>query len=122
MIPSLTTAIHKRQHSQNDEGITSSYALFVDGDDNYFLYNDNVKNIGKFDPSTWKAYRPATKEGVVVYTKLDKNGEKVKKDLFSSKESGMTAIPKLWERMDDKSMMIYVIRGKKVQFGKLTKK
>lgn len=117
-----TTAIHKSQRSQNDGGIASSYALFVDGDDNYFLYNDNVKNIGKFDPSTWKPYTPSAKTGVVVYTKLDKNGEKVKKDLFSAKESGMIAIPKLWERMDENSMMIYVGRGKKVQFGKLTKK
>lgn len=117
-----STAIHKKQLSQDDGGYALGYALFVDGEDLYFIYNDNIKNTGKFDPSKWLTYAPSAKKGIVVYTKVDENGETVKKELFSSKELGMIAVPKIFTTISDDSMVAYVRKGRKSQFGVMKKK
>jgi uncharacterized protein YxeA len=117
-----STAIHKKQASQDDGGYALGYALFVDGEDLYFIYNDHIKNTGKFDASKWVAYSPSAKNGVVVYTKVDANGEKVKKEMFTSKDVGMIAVPRVFAKISEDSMVAYMRRGRKSQFGVIKKK
>ncbi len=110
----------KRQHSTNDDGCYSSYALATVGNTIYFVFNDNMENH-LFPNEKVKNFAPrSSKKGAVTLCEIDYLGNVTKELLFSGSESGVTLVPKLSEQISTNEMFFYCKLGKKNKFGMLT--
>lgn len=115
--------IPKHQISTNDGGWKSSFYAYVSGDNLHFIFNDHVENIMSRDNEIPKLFNPHNmKKGACVFLTMDNNGKMTSEILLNNKEQGTVAIPKMCQRMDDKSHMIYCDRGKKFTLLKITEK
>ena len=113
------TKIPKRQHTTNDGGYYSSYALAVVGDKLFFIFNDNPKNL--FLPKDEAPYNfSASRELAVVIVEVNSKGESTKELLFTSERGDCLIRPKIAEQTDENEMIICGQRSKIFQYSKLT--
>lgn len=80
--------ISKNQHSVDDGGFYSSFALSMMNDNAFFVYN-------RF-PEADKALKAASdrKEAVAVMVKVDKDGNQTKREISELKNENITLMPK----------------------------
>ncbi len=71
--------IPKYQHTVNDGGFYSSYALMVEGENMYYVFNDNVKNYDPKKKPTRVYSMTSSKKAVTTIARMDIDG-KVKKE------------------------------------------
>ena len=112
--------IPKSQHSVNDEGYWSSFALSVVGDNLHFIYNDNPENLTYDGTSRLKPVRFNNSSTVVVLLTLDKDGNQTKEALFNNKDIDIIIRPKVSEQISKNEMILFGQRGKKQGFTKVT--
>jgi hypothetical protein len=98
--------VPKTQHTVNDGGFFSSYALAVVKDKLYLVFNDNPKNLLELKQGQNYNFRPH-RESVVVLVTVDKNGNTFKMKLFSSAETETVTRPKVCEQISDNEMVIF---------------
>lgn len=116
--------IKKMQVSTNDGGPYSSYVSFVDSNSMKFIFNDNVENYDA-NGIYLKDYAHLTKftkkSNVVGLAEIDLNtGEMRRKSMFSRKETGTLAIPKMFAiDYNALEMLIYTTHGNKERYGLL---
>ncbi|MFT6166367.1 MAG: hypothetical protein ACJASF_001053 [Vicingaceae bacterium] len=121
-----TEKIAKRQHTINDGGFFSSYALAIVEDKMNFIFNDNAKNLATSKMTKGKAkgvvydFTKRFKSSVAVLVQLDSDGRQVKEALFNAKEAELLIRPKVAEQISDKEMVIYGQKRKSERFGKIT--
>ena len=111
--------IAKRQHTINDGGAYSSYALMVVKDKLYFIFNDNVENLN-YDGVGKPALLSKGKKSYVVLVEMDGEGNQTREPLFSAKETGAITKPKVCEQISPEEMVLYAQKGKKNRFAQLT--
>ena len=99
------TKIPKRQVTTNDGGHFSSYAYAIQGGQIHLIYNDNVKNVTKNNPSKTFAFNG--KRSVVVQATINKDGELSRKLVSSNKAEKILTRPKSCEQIADDEMIIY---------------
>lgn len=114
--------IPKYQHTTNDNGYFSSYALMVEGNNLHFIYNDHVDNIDLDDDKgriyTW---RRGKKSSMIMYTTVDKDGNVTRTPIGSVKESDVMTRPKVCEQISDDKFVLYGQKSsKKYKFAIIT--
>jgi predicted transcriptional regulator len=123
------TRVPKFQHSVNDGGFYSSYLISMKGNQIFFLFNDNPKNMkllatanakkGKGVPV--KMMTNPKKSVALLYTVDMATGEIDSKPLFNAKSDKATILrPKLYRQINDKDIVIYGERGKNYKFGTMS--
>ena len=121
-----TEKIAKRQHTINDGGFFSSYALAIFEDKMNFIFNDNAKNLATSKMTKGKAkgviydFTKRFKSSVAVLVQLDSDGRQVKEALFNAKDAELLIRPKVAEQISDQEMVIYGQKRKTERFGKIT--
>jgi len=121
-----TEKIAKRQHTVNDDGYFSSYALMITDDKMNFIFNDNVKNLATSKMTKGKAkgqlydFTRKLKTSVAVLVQLDSDGRQVKEALFNAKEAELLIRPKVAEHISNNELVFYGQKRKTERFGKLT--
>lgn len=113
------TKIAKRQHTQNDGGMYSSYAMAIVGDKLFFIFNDNPKNL--FLPEGEAPYNfSGSKDLAVVLVEVDNTGKVDKELLFTTERGDALVRPSLGEQTGEKEMILFSQRTKIFQYSKLT--
>ncbi len=121
-----TEKIAKRQHTVNDNGLFSSYALAIVGDKLNLIFNDNAKNLATSKMTKGKAkgvvydFTKRFKSSVAVLVQIDSDGRQVKEALFNAKEAELLIRPKVAEQISNQEMVIYGQKRKTERFGKIT--
>lgn len=108
--------IQKYQHSTNDGGFYSSYAMAVIDDKAYFVFNDHIENILSPTNSPRNAYT-GKKKSVVALCELNSSGEVTRELVFPTSEVELMLIPKLCEQISADELFVYCRRIKKNKFG-----
>lgn len=116
--------IKKMQVSTNDGGPYSSYASYIDGNSMKFIFNDSRANYdenGNYVEGLSFLTRFTNKDNVVSFTEVNlSDGSLERKSLFSKKEMGTLAIPKMFE-VDyiNKHVLLYTTFRSKERYGLL---
>jgi hypothetical protein len=112
-----TQKIPKTQHTLEDGGFYSSYALAIVKGKICFIFNDNPKNIGVKESKSAN-YRPTKSVGVIV--SLDQKGNVTKQAIFGSADSEVIMRPKVCEQISNQEVILFGQRKKNQQFAILT--
>ncbi len=113
-----TTKIEKTQHSTNDGGRLSSYALQVKDDQMYLVYNESAKRY--FDKEELKKLEKKEKKAyLTLLVSIANNGEYNKEILFNNSNDRIYTVPKLCEQISDDQMIIYSVSRKGQKFGNM---
>lgn len=110
--------IPKRQVTQNDGGMYSSYTMAVVGDKLYFIFNDNPKNL--FLPEGEAPYNFGGKEIAVVLVEVDNVGKVTRELLFTTERGDAFVRPSLSEQTGDKEVILFSQKTKIFQYSKVT--
>lgn len=98
--------IPKLQVSHNDGGYYLSFAMHVTGNQLYFMFNDNPKNLNVPAGGKYK-YMGNLKKSVAVLVTMDMKGDQVRQPMFRSEDLKTYLRPKLYMVMSDKRMFLY---------------
>lgn len=113
--------IPKRQMSINDGGYYSSFAMAVNKDKLYFVYNDDEASLDSTKMSKRKYFTIGGKNTkVVAIATLDFSGKLTREILIDTKEIEVVIRPKVCEQIDDEHMLLFGERKKKEQFAVVT--
>jgi hypothetical protein len=106
--------VPKRQHTINDGGFYSSYAMALNKDKIYFVYNDNPDNLGYSGQGNVKALNQRNQ--MVTVAQINTKGE-MKRQPLSSGISEVIIRPKVCEQISYSQMLLFGQRRKTQQFG-----
>ncbi len=113
------TKIEKNQHSVNDGGYLSSYALQVIGDQLFFIFNESARTY--FEKEERKEMNRKDKKAyLTILTTVESNGEYEKEILVNVSEESTYPVPKLSGQISDNEMMLYTRKGKRRRFALAT--
>jgi hypothetical protein len=112
-----TEKIAKRQHTTNDNGFYSSYALAAVGSNLYFFFNDNPKNLEY--TGSGKVYGMNGKKSVVTMVELDSDGKQERESLFAAKDAEVMARPKVCEQISSKELILFGQKKKTQRFARI---
>ncbi len=116
--------IKKMQVSTNDGGPYSSYVSFIDSNSIKFIFNDNIENYdsnGNYLPDHAFLTKFTKKSNVVGLAEVNlSTGAMRRKSMFSRKETGTLAIPKMFAiDYHALEMLIYTTHRNKERYGLL---
>ncbi len=114
------STIPKRQHSVNDGGFFSSYALEVKGDNLYFVYNDNGENLFLAAGDKFKNTDFNGKGSIVTLANVNSDGRVVREALLDPEKRDLILRPKSCRQLQDDRMFIYATRKNDYRFGTVT--
>jgi hypothetical protein len=112
--------VPKRQHSVNDQGLYSSFALGVKGSNIYMVFNDTGENLFLRPGDKVKQFELTGKDALVVLATINKDGEVSREALFSPERREAILRPLDCVQLEDDSMFIYASRRKDFRFGAMT--
>lgn len=110
--------IPKKQVTFNDDGIYSSYALMVQDEYLYILFNDKLKNLDILENDD-KLLNFNGKRSVVASVRIARDGS-MQKSLLFDKKKGLILYPYICEQVSYDKMIIYGKVGRGYVVGKLT--
>lgn len=113
-----TTKIEKSQHSINDGGRLSSFAVKVKNDKIYLIYNENSRDF--FEDEDKKTKKKNKRTYFTLLVTLDSKGEYLKEILLNNKEEDSYTVPKLCDDINEKEFLIYNMSRKEQKFGSMT--
>lgn len=111
--------IPKSQRTTDDGGYYSSYTMAVVKDKLYFVFNDNPKNLVIEKAEKVKSFT-GNKDALAVLVEVDSDGNQRKKALFSARDSGSIARPKVCRQISKDEMIIFCERKRKHRFAKIS--
>jgi hypothetical protein len=111
--------IAKTQHTVNDGGFYSSYALAIVKGKICFIFNDNPKNLEE-DKKEGKAANYKASKSVVVIVSLDQKGNVTKQPIFNSVDVEVITRPKVCEQISNREVILFGQRKKNQQFARVT--
>jgi hypothetical protein len=111
--------IAKRQHTTEDGGFYSSYAMAIVKGHICFIFNDNPKNLGYDGTGKIANYRGSV-ESVITMVSLDPTGKQTRKALFKGPNIEVIARPKVCEQITSNDLILFGQRKKTQQFARLT--
>jgi hypothetical protein len=109
--------VPKRQISQNDGGMYSSFAVDVKNDHIYLVFNDSGENLFLKPGDKVHQFSLTGKDALVVLATIDKDGNTTREPLFSPERRDVILRPKDCVQLEDKSMFIYASRKKDYRYG-----
>lgn len=117
-----TSKIDKYQHSVNDGGYMSSYALIVTNDKLHMIYNMRAKDVYEKDEK--KELTKAEKKAyLTLFVTVSNNGEVEEEILIDNKQEETFIVPKMCEEFGNNQMFLFTQRGGKTKkLGTLTLK
>ncbi len=110
--------IAKHQHTINDNGFFSSYALAVVNGKISFIFNDNPDNLD-YD-GVGKIKNTNTRKSVVVIASLDKDGKQTKQPIFNTVDVEVIVRPKVCEQISNRDVILFGQKGRTQQFAQMT--
>jgi hypothetical protein len=113
-----TQKIPKSQHTVDDGGFYSSYALAIVNGKICFIFNDSPKNIGMTKQERPANYVPTG--SVVVIASIDQNGNLMKQPIFNSTDLAVITRPKVCEQISNHEVILFGQRKKSQQFALVT--
>jgi hypothetical protein len=109
--------IPKRQHTTNDGGYYSSYAMAVKGDKLYFVFNDNGKNLFLSQGMKVEQFDLRGKEALITLVTVNADGHVYREALLAPDKRDAILRPKSCFQMADDRMFIYAARKKEYRYG-----
>jgi hypothetical protein len=109
--------VPKRQMSIDDGGFYSSYAMAINKDKIYFVYNDSPDNLSYTGTGT--VSNASGRNRVVMVTSVNSKGEMSRKPLSGGMAEVITR-PKVCEQISYSEMILFGQRRKTQQFGMIT--
>lgn len=113
------TKVPKRQHSVNDLGRYSSFAVDVKGSHIYMVFNDTGENLFLKPGDKVKQFSLTGKDALVVLATIDASGNTSREALFSPDRRDVILRPKDCVELSDKTMFIYASRKNDYRFGQI---
>ncbi|SHM84624.1 hypothetical protein SAMN04488057_10455 [Cyclobacterium lianum] len=112
--------IVKNQKSTNDSGFYFSYSVSLINNNLYFIFNDNVKNLGyngrgKVERFTPKSY----KEHMMTFARLDGEGNVSRSSLSMNRNRNLMTITPVNTQTDEHEMVVYGQHKKKYRLARL---
>ncbi len=111
------TKVPKRQHSVNDGGLYSGFAVDVKGSNIYLVFNDSGENLFLKPGDKVKQFSLTGKDALVVLATINKEGDVSREALFSPERRDVILRPKDCTELKDESMFIYASRKKDYRYG-----
>lgn len=111
--------VPKRQHSINDGGMYSSYALEVKDDKMYFIFNDNGANLFLKPGDKVEQFKLNNKNSLVTIATVDGDGHVKREALFTPEKRESILRPKDCVQLQDDRMLIYATFKKKARYGSI---
>lgn len=112
--------IPKRQHTTNDGGYYSSFAMHVDKDNLYFVFNDHGQNLFLLPGDKVQQFKLGGKEALITLATVEGVGTVHREALLSPDKRDAITRPKACVQIDDDRMFIYAARKKEYRFGLIT--
>ncbi len=111
--------IPKRQHTTNDGGYYSSYALMIQGDKLFFIYNDNPKNLTLQENEAPADFYRNRRELAVVIAEVTADGKLTRELLLTTERGEVIVRPKVCEQTAANEMVLYSERTSVFQFSRV---
>lgn len=112
-----SSRIEKRQHTINDSGYFSSYAMAITKNKLYFVYNENPKNLLENNYREPRSFNGSW--SVIALAEIDMKGEVEVYSIESNKKLGIISRPKVCAQVSKDKMAIYGEKKSKYRFGLL---
>lgn len=112
--------VPKRQHSVNDGGYYSSYAMNVKDGKIYLIYNDTGENLFLKQGDKVQQFEITGKDALVTLSTIDEDGITHREALFSPEKRDAKVCPKDCLQLADDRMFLYASRKKEYRFGLVT--
>lgn len=117
-----TSKIDKYQHSVDDGGYRSSYALMIGDDKLHMIYNMQARHVYEKDEKK-ELTKEEKKAYLTLFVTIDKDGKIEEEILIDNRQEETFVIPKLCEEFGDNQMFLFTQRGPKTKkLGTLTLK
>jgi hypothetical protein len=111
--------IPKRQHTTNDNGYYSSYALMIQGDKLFFIYNDNPYNLTLEENEAPINFYSNRRELAVVIAEVTVDGKLTRELLLTTERGEVIVRPKVCEQTGANEMVLYSERTSVFQFSRV---
>jgi len=108
--------VPKRQHSTNDNGRYSSYAMVVKGSNIHLMFNDSGKNLFLTPGEQVEPFRYG-KEMLITLATIDQDGRVYREALLSQEKREAMTRPKAGVQIGDDRLFIYANWKKEHRFG-----
>jgi len=115
-----TSKIPKRQHSANDGGMFSSYAVTIKDDKMYFVFNDSGENLMLLPGQKVKQFDLTGKDALITLATIDADGHVHREALLAPDKRDAILRPRECFQMEDDRMFIYASRKKEYRYGMIT--
>lgn len=112
--------IPKRQHTTNDGGRYSSYAITIKGDKMYFVFNDSGENLMLLPGQKVKQFELKGKDALITLATIDADGHVHREALLAPDKRDAILMPKECFQMEDDRMFVYATRKKEYRYGMIT--
>jgi hypothetical protein len=109
--------VPKRQHTTNDGGYYSSYAMEVKGDKIHLIFNDTGENLYVKPGDKIKQFELSGKDALVTIATIDGLGNVKREALFTPERRDVILKPKDCVQLDNDQMLVYAARKKEYRFG-----
>jgi hypothetical protein len=114
------TKIPKRQHTTNDGGYFSSYALTVKDDKMYFIFNDSGKNLFLKEGDKIAPFKITGKEALITLATVESDGTVHREALLSPEKGETITRPKACVQTPDDQLFMFATRRDDYRFGLVT--
>lgn len=116
--------IPKYQHSTNDGGFFSSYALCEYKGKMVFIFNDHIDNLIAFkEKKGYKNYTLKKKKGAVVGASVSRDGKTERELIYSLEEDQAYLRPKAGMQITDNELVVFArLKKKGYKIGRITLK
>lgn len=111
------TKIPKRQHTTNDGGYYSSYAMTVKGDKLYFIFNDSGKNLFLKEGDKIAPFKITGKEALITLATVESDGTVHREALLSPEKGETITRPKACVQTPDDQLFMFATRKDDYRFG-----
>ena len=112
--------VPKRQHTTNDGGYYSSYALHVKNERIYLVFNDTGENLFLQSGDKVKQFELKGKDALITLATVDASGMSHREALLAPDRRDAFTRPKACVQIDDDRMFVYAARKKDYRFGVMT--
>ena len=113
-----TQKIAKRQSSIDDFGYYSSYSLLHRGEQLFFVFNDNAKNLGYNGTGRVVSFSNRS-NAIVTMVELRPSGKQIRQALYDMREARMISRPKVSEQISPNMMILFGEYGRNERFVRL---
>jgi hypothetical protein len=112
--------VPKRQHTTNDRGYYSSFALAVNKDKIFLMFNDSGKNLFLTPGQKVEPMKLNGKESLITLATIDQDGRVYREALMANDRRDAITRPRSCVQLQDDRMFIFAKRRKDHRFGTMT--